>query len=150
LSRGAARQHRGMRLRHLFVIGFGLAAAAAANAAEPVILVTAFQPFAGRGVNGSATVAQRLAGEIIAGCRVAVLVMPVRWGEPARQLPAAVARLQPRLLLGLGEGDPGLVSVERVGANLARPIPDEGQASRAPRLQGGVVQRRRVAGPGRR
>ena len=100
----------------------------AASTAEPVILVTAFQPFAGRGANGSATVAQRLAGEVIAGCRVTVLVMPVRWGEPARQLPAAVARLQPRLLLGLGEGYPGLVSVERVGANLARPIRDEGQA----------------------
>ncbi len=117
-----------MRFQCLLVICIGLVAAAAARAAEPVILVTAFQPFAGRGVNGSATVAQRLAGEIIAGGRVTVLVMPVRWGEPARQLPAAVARLQPRLLLGLGEGYAGLVTVERMGANLARPIPDEGQA----------------------
>lgn len=92
---------------------------------EPIILLTAFAPFDGRGVNGSATIAHRLDGAQIGGARIAILIIPVRWGEPERQLPAAVDRLKPVALLGLGEGLPGhTVYVEQVGANLARHYPD--------------------------
>jgi pyrrolidone-carboxylate peptidase len=109
----------------LLLLLSSLAIGAAAAAGEPVILLTAFEPFAGRGVNGSATVANRLAGTVIGGARVVVLVLPVRWGEPERRLPDTVTRLKPVLLLGLGEGQPGRgVVVERLGANLARHLPD--------------------------
>jgi pyroglutamyl-peptidase len=99
------------------------------HSAEPVVLLTAFGPFDGRGVNGSATIAHRLDGTLIAGARISILVLPVRWGEPERRLPAEVERLKPVALLGLGEGRPGLtVYVERMGANVARALPDVGGA----------------------
>lgn len=105
----------------------GVGAACWCHAAEPIVLLTAFGPFDGRGVNGSATVAHRLDGTLIAGARISILVLPVRWGEPERRLPAEVERLKPVVLLGLGEGRPGrTVYVERVGANVARAVPDVG------------------------
>jgi pyroglutamyl-peptidase len=95
------------------------------HSSEPSVLLTAFGPFDGRGVNGSATVAHRLDGTLIAGSRISILVLPVRWGEPERRLPAEVDRLKPMVLLGLGEGQPGrTVYVERVGANAARSFTD--------------------------
>jgi pyroglutamyl-peptidase len=88
-------------------------------AAEPVILLTAFGPFAGRGVNGSESVAKHLDGELISGYRVHALVMPVVWGQPGHDLPPALQRLHPRLVIGLGEGYPGKVTVESIGRNRA-------------------------------
>jgi len=96
-------------------LGFGAEEAGA----EPVVLLTAFTAFAGRGVNGSETVATALDQRVIAGARVHILVLPVQWGEPERQLPAAVTKWKPALLLGLGEGWPGHVAVERVARNRA-------------------------------
>ncbi len=92
--------------------------------ALPVILVTAYKAFAGRGVNGSETVATALDGQIIAGHRIATLVMPVRWGEPERSVPNAVAQRHPTMVLGLGEGYPGKVTVEFTARNKAE-YPDE-------------------------
>ena len=86
---------------------------------EPVVLVTAFGPFDGRGVNGSESIARDLDHRLIDGYRVYTLVMPVAWGQPAQDLPIALARLHPHLLLGLGEGYPGKVTVECVGRNRA-------------------------------
>jgi pyrrolidone-carboxylate peptidase len=95
------------------------------HAAEPGVLLTAFGPFAGRGVHGSATVAHRLDGTLVAGALIHILVVPVRWGEPERLVPAEVDRLKPVALLGLGEGLPGhAVYVECVGHNAARALPD--------------------------
>jgi pyroglutamyl-peptidase len=91
----------------------------------PPILVTAFQPFAGRSVNGSATIATALAKDLIDGRPVRTLVMPVRWGEPQADLPAAAVRLRPQLICGLGEGFPGHVAVETLAHNHADPIPDD-------------------------
>lgn len=115
------------------------------GAVEPVVLLTAFKPFVGRGLNGSETVAKALDQRLIAGARVHVLILPVHWGEPERQLPLAVAKWKPVLLLGLGEGLPGHVALERVARNHAA-HPDEasvpapaildssGPATRAARL----------------
>lgn len=89
------------------------------GAVEPVVLLTAFKPFVGRGVNGSETVAKAIDQRLIAGARVQVLILPVHWGEPERQLPLAVARWKPVLLLGLGEGFPGHVALERMARNRA-------------------------------
>jgi pyroglutamyl-peptidase len=112
---------------------------------EAIVLLTGFGPFAGRGVNGSQTVVESLDGHELGGVRIVVTVLPVRWGEPERQLPPLVERWQPRLLLCLGEGRPGVVAVEGLGHNRAA-HPDEagvsapadlgpGPASRASRLR---------------
>lgn len=84
---------------------------------QPVVLVTAYGPFAGRGVNGSDTIASALDGRTIAGHRIATAVLPVTWGEPQRQLPGLIAEHQPVLVIGLGEGWPGRIAVEHVGYN---------------------------------
>lgn len=89
------------------------------GAVEPVVLITAFKPFVGRGVNGSETVAKAIDQRLIAGARVQVLILPVHWGEPELQLPLAVAKWKPVLLLGLGEGLPGHVALERMARNHA-------------------------------
>jgi pyroglutamyl-peptidase len=94
-------------------------------AAEPTVLVTAFGPFAGRGVNGSETVARRLEGGLVAGHRLAVLVMAVRWGEPERTIPARIAELRPVLVIGLGEGHPDRIACEQRASNRVMPLPDE-------------------------
>lgn len=113
----------------------GAVAAAATAPAPPVVLVTAFKPYAGRGVNGSETVAKALAGTLIAGARVQVAVLPVVWGEPERQLPVLVESLKPVLILGLGEGWPGKIAVEQVARNLAGDLADEaGQKPPAAKL----------------
>jgi pyroglutamyl-peptidase len=103
-----------------------LCLAAMASAAEPVVLLTAYGPFAGRGVNGSETVARGLDGAELAGARIRILVLPVRWGEPERVLPAAVADAHPVLLLGLGEGWPDAATVERQAVNRAEHADEAG------------------------
>ena len=82
----------------------------------PVVLLTAFKPFDNRGVNGSETVAEALrTGQ--PGVQLTIVVLDVAWGAPAAKLPALVKQLRPRLLIGLGEGHPGRVCVERVARN---------------------------------
>jgi pyroglutamyl-peptidase len=100
-------------------------AAADTTPAPPVVLVTAFGPFAGRGVNGSETVARSLDQRLIAGARVQMAVLPVLWGEPERRLPELVQRWRPVLLIGLGEGNPGRIAVEQIGRNRAGKYLDE-------------------------
>lgn len=115
--------------------------ASAAGAAERIVLVTAFGPFAGRGVNGSETVARGLDGRVIGDARIAVRVLPVRWGEPERILPAAVAELRPVAIIGLGEGHPGACAFETVARNLARGADEAGTA--APARLGDAAERER-------
>ncbi len=105
-----------------------LLATTLAAAELPTVLLTAYGPFAGRGVNGSETVARSLDGSEIAGARVQVLVLPVRWGEPERVVPAAVQRLHPVLVLGLGEGWPDTAAVERQAVNRAAGADETGIA----------------------
>jgi pyroglutamyl-peptidase len=107
-----------LALRH-WVLFLAFAAALpsvdAPPSAPPGVLVTAFKPFDNRGANGSETVGEVLrAGE--PGLQMNVLVLDVGWAEPAK-LPALVQRLRPRLLIGLGEGHPGRVCIERVARN---------------------------------
>ena len=97
------------------------------SASPPAVLLTAYGPFQGRGVNGSETVARSLDGTMVGGARITVLVLPVRWGEPERAVPAAVAQQHPVLLLGLGEGWPATATVELQAVNKAE-HPDEAGA----------------------
>lgn len=96
------------------------------SAAEPVkpILVVAYAPFAGRGVNGSGTLAAALTKQSIAGHPVVHAILPVRWGEPEKRLPALIAQHDPVIIVGLGEGHPGRIAVEMQGVNKAAG-PDE-------------------------
>jgi pyrrolidone-carboxylate peptidase len=121
-------------MRHLILLIMG-----AALAGADTIVVTGFAPFAGRGVNGSETIARRLDGAVIAGATVSVRILPVRWGEPERILPALAAG-RPRLLVGLGEGFPGRIAVEMVGRNRAG-HPDEAGAPPPVRLGDGPATR---------
>jgi len=101
---------------------------AEAAVAEPdPILVVAFGPFAGRGENGSATVARALDGRTVAGHPVVTAVLPVAWGAPERKLPALVAEHRPRLVLGLGEGHPGRVAIETRAVNARAHRDERGQ-----------------------
>lgn len=83
----------------------------------PVVLITAFKPFAQRKVNGSETVAEALRRDHGDGVQVKVLVLDVVWQEPAAKLPALVKQLRPRLFIGLGEGHAGMVMVESTARN---------------------------------
>ena len=97
----------------------------------PVVLVTAFSSFAGRTVNGSQTLARALDGTHIGAAVIATAVLPVRWGAPAGTLPGLVQRLQPVLLLGLGEGYPDAVACETTARNLALGADEAGVAAPA-------------------
>ncbi len=83
----------------------------------PVVLITAFKPFNNRGVNGSETVAEVLRAGV-PGVQLKVVVLDVVWGEPTAKLPPLIKEHRPRVLIGLGEGFPGAVRVERVARNL--------------------------------
>lgn len=109
--------------------------------AAPTVLLTAFQPFAERAANGSRTVAEHLRTGM-SEVRIEVLVLPVAWGEPERQLPAAVQRLRPRLLIGLGEGWPQAVMVERIARNRAAGDDERRMPGAGVLLAGGPAERR--------
>ncbi len=115
-------------MRRLLAL-LALCTVASALESKPVVLITAYGPFAGRGVNGSETIARALDGLEIAGAVVRVRVLAVRWGEPEARVPAAIDELTPVLVVGLGEGHPDRVAVESSARNQAQ-HPDE--AGRAP------------------
>lgn len=91
-----------------------------------VVLVTGFEPYAGRGRNPSAEMALRLDGDTIGGALVAGRVLPVRF----ERLPAEVDRLleglSPAAVVGTGlwPGAP-TIRLERFAVNLGDcEIPD--------------------------
>lgn len=88
-------------------------AAAAARAARPPFIVTAFEPFDGRSQNRSGLVLER----ILRDPQWESAILPVDF----RRLPAAVTALagrRPRALLLMGEADRDKVSVEQVAVNI--------------------------------
>jgi pyroglutamyl-peptidase len=96
--------------------------------AEQRVLLTAFGPFAGRGVNGSATVAKYLEDKGIAGAELRVVVIPVGWGEPEKTLPTTIADFHPDIVLGLGEGFPNAAAFERVAVNRSAGADENGRS----------------------
>lgn len=78
--------------------------------ATETILLTAFEPFAGRPVNHSQTVARALARRLKAahpGLRVEICALPVVYDLAAEVAAGCLAELSqsPTLMLSLGEGD---------------------------------------------
>jgi pyroglutamyl-peptidase len=94
--------------------------------AEPIAVVTGFEPFGGRDANPSAEVARALDGERIAGARVQGHVLPVSLERLPHQVDEILSGPPPAAVisLGLAPGEP-MIRLERVGLNLAQfDIPD--------------------------
>lgn len=83
------------------------------------ILITGFEPFGGGELNPSGEIARTLDSTAIAGRAVVGRVLPVEFGESARQLNSMIAELQPVLVLCLGvAASRSKISLERVAVNL--------------------------------
>lgn len=95
------------------------------------VLVAGFEPFGGDAINPSIEVARRLDGWSIDGrAQVHAIEMPSRFGRSIEVLVDAIDRIQPQLVIALGQaGSRAAVSVERVAINIedAR-IPDNAGA----------------------
>ena len=89
-------------------------------------LVTAFMPYAGRGVNPAAEIAKALGGRVIANTPVVARLLPVSFAEIAGVAETLLSELNPCVVvsLGLWPGEP-VIRIERVGLNVADfEIPD--------------------------
>jgi pyroglutamyl-peptidase len=83
------------------------------------ILLTGFEPFGGETVNPSWEVARALQGERIVGHTVQARRLPTSFAGAPLALAEALAELQPRLVLALGQASGrSEVSIERVAINL--------------------------------
>jgi pyroglutamyl-peptidase len=101
-------------------------AEAARLAAEPVILVTGFEPFGSHTANPSQELAKLLDGRRVGSCAVAGAVLPVHHLEASRHVSALLGELAPAAVvhLGLAEGRARL-ALERAALNvMAYRIPD--------------------------
>lgn len=83
------------------------------------VLITGFAPFGDSKTNPSQQIAERLHGEMVGGARIVGLTLPVRMGEDADQLTAAIADYGPALVLSLGlAAGATCLDVERFAVNL--------------------------------
>ena len=87
--------------------------------AEPVILLTGFEPFGSHATNPSQELAKLLDGRRVGRCAVAGAVLPVHHAEASRHVAALLGELQPVAVvhLGLAEGRARL-GLERVALNV--------------------------------
>jgi len=89
------------------------------TAPAPRILLTGFEPFGGESVNPSWQVAQALDGWDCDGHRVHAVLLPCAFGDALVRLDAALAELQPDLVLCLGQaGGRTEISLERAALNV--------------------------------
>ena len=87
--------------------------------ADPVVLVTGFEPFGGEAINPSWEVARLLDGELVAGARVVARQLPCCFGEAAAVLRGHITALSPVGVLALGQAAGRLdFSIERVAINV--------------------------------
>ncbi|MDQ8197302.1 hypothetical protein QEH56_04045 [Pelagicoccus enzymogenes] len=84
--------------------------------ARAKILITSFQPFRGRERNGSQTIATALESTL-AEHHVQHLSLPVSWGVIEEIALPQMERLNPDIVLGLGEGTPCFLKVETLAFN---------------------------------
>src|SRR5277367_3548917 len=87
--------------------------------APPVILLTGFEPFGGESENPSWEVARRFDRIPVDGAIVRAFELPVALKPAIRMIAGLIARLDPAVVLGLGQaGGRPTVTVERVAVNL--------------------------------
>ena len=83
------------------------------------LLVTGFEPFGGDAVNPAEELLRTLAGATVAGHRIATARLPVTFRDALPALQRELERVQPPLVLGVGQaGGRARLSVERVALNL--------------------------------
>src|SRR4051812_33521634 len=92
-----------------------------------MVLLTAFEPFDGTGVNASEEAVRAFVEG--GGGEVAVRILPVRYGADVVAVQAAVRELGPRVILHTGQTGGARVAVERLAVNV-RTVPDEFAAVR--------------------
>lgn len=92
------------------------------------LLLTAFEPFGGHATNASQEVAQALQAAHFEGARLEILILPVDYERAPQQLLGAIERLQPDLIILLGEAwSRDAITPERVAINIDDfAIPDNG------------------------
>lgn len=85
----------------------------------PRILLTGFEPFGGQRLNPSWEVARALDGAVIGAARVQSLQLPCTFEASLQVLHGALQRLQPDVVLALGQAEGRAdVSIERVAINV--------------------------------
>lgn len=84
------------------------------------ILLTGFEPFDGREHNASWTAVSALAQLHCSGVKLRAALIPVCWGAPRRVLEPIVTEWQPHVIIGMGEGEPGVFRLETVANNTRR------------------------------
>ena len=85
------------------------------------ILITGFEPFAGRARNGSLTLARALGGKTIAGAEVVYECLPVVWDGFSELIQVTLRAHRPDLFLGMGEGSKTYACFEWIGKNHTNP-----------------------------
>lgn len=79
--------------------------------APPKLLLTTFQPFRGRPVNGSETIGNALSRHAESRA-IHVVSLPVVWGSVENLALPLARELRPAIILGLGEGAPDALKIE--------------------------------------
>ncbi len=101
------------------------ASTTAAGPAEPVILLTGFEPFGKyRMPNASWQGIKRLDGLKWNGYRIVAREMPVVWGAPLVCLPRWIEQYRPVAVFSFGMGMPGAFCLETTGHNRRGPHRD--------------------------
>jgi pyroglutamyl-peptidase len=82
------------------------------------VLVTGFMPFGGETVNPSWEIVKALP-DVMGGCRIEKLKVPVEWGKAIETVTRAIDKHQPDVVLCFGQaGGRSRMSVERVAINI--------------------------------
>lgn len=101
------------------------------SAAPKTVLLTAFEPFGGQGVNASQLAANGLDGRVIRGHRVVVVILPCVFGEAIAALKRAIRRVKPDLVIASGEaGGRAAITLERVAINVDDATIDDNAGAR--------------------
>src|SRR5689334_13418893 len=87
-----------------------------ASAAEPVVLLTGFEPFGGAKTNMSWESVKVYQGQILAGHRIETLELPVVYDAIEAPLKEAIAKFKPVAVISFGEGTQ-VVQIETAALN---------------------------------
>jgi len=92
---------------------------------EQVILMTGFEPFGGRDINSSWEAVSRLDGmRLEDGERVVAVELPVLWESADDRLREAIDQYNPIVVINVGQGGYGFISLERNAHNYNDALPD--------------------------
>lgn len=85
-----------------------------------MLLITAFEPFDGTGINSSQRVLEEFLRHYAAGLAVASAVLPVEYEADVAAVQRAVRAVRPNAILHLGQSPGERPVVERIAVNLRR------------------------------